>query len=304
MDLKHKIYPHIKEITGQFEGILLDAYGVFWGGNGYGLLEGAKETMAKLVKEGKIVGVLSNATQLSIKEIEKVKMNGLNLNEHFHFFITSGDIVKHTLLNKELPFKKNHDLYYLFCGKHPKYSSHLNLFEGTTYQETNDIEAADFIFIGVPHIAGIDQESAEVFIEQIERLVEKKVPMICPNPDLYAHEGNPPKQVVRQGMIAKIYQEMGGQVFYMGKPNKKMFEHAMKAFNQFHITDKQKILMVGDTIETDIRGANNYGMKSALTVLSGIMKDRADKEGMTNILDNLSACDVPTYLIERFIHDF
>lgn len=52
--------------------------------------------------------------------------------------------------------------------------------------------------------------------------------MICINPDLFAHEGNPPKPVVRQGSIAAIYEELGGPVFYLGKPSDLIFAEAMK----------------------------------------------------------------------------
>ena len=57
------IYPNILHISEKFKGILLDAYGVFWGGNECGLLPGALNAMEKLVGEGKIVGILSNTTQ-------------------------------------------------------------------------------------------------------------------------------------------------------------------------------------------------------------------------------------------------
>lgn len=66
------IYPDLLSISDKYQGILLDAYGVFWGGNAFGLLPGAKEVMQQLVAKGKIVGILSNSTQLAAKEIDKL----------------------------------------------------------------------------------------------------------------------------------------------------------------------------------------------------------------------------------------
>ena len=47
---------------------------------------------------------------------------------------------------------------------------------------------------------------------------------------------------------------------YIGKPNEYIFEMALKTMD----VDKDKVLMVGDKMATDIIGANNAGLKSAL----------------------------------------
>jgi len=44
----------ITSLADPFKGVLLDAYGVFWGGNEIGVLPGAKEAMGNLVKKGKL----------------------------------------------------------------------------------------------------------------------------------------------------------------------------------------------------------------------------------------------------------
>ena len=98
------IFPDLLSISDKFEGILLDAYGVFWGGNAYGLLPGSKEVMEELVASGKIVGVLSNSTQLAAKETEKLQKHGLIQGKHYHFFITSGEVIRHLFLHDRLPF--------------------------------------------------------------------------------------------------------------------------------------------------------------------------------------------------------
>ncbi|KJV53838.1 HAD hydrolase, IA, variant 1 family protein [Orientia tsutsugamushi str. Gilliam] len=59
---------------------------------------------------------------------------------------------------------------------------------------------------------------------------------------------------------------MGGKVVYSGKPHSEIFQAVLNtlALN----VKKKKILMIGDTLETDILGANNIGIDSAL-VLTG-----------------------------------
>ncbi len=290
-------------ISNNYKGILLDAYGVFWGGNDVGLLPGSTEIMKKLVASGKIVGILSNSTQLASKEISKFLLRGLIYGEHFHFLITSGEIARDVFLNDKLPFKTPTNKFWLFGGVHPRFSSHEPLFKDSTYLETSDINEADFIYVSIPHIEGEDQVDPEVFRGEIERIAAKNLPMVCPNPDQFAHEGNPPRAVVRQGSIAKIYEEMGGQVFYTGKPHNEAYAMALDQFRKYDVTNPSEILMVGDTPETDIRGARRFGMPSTLVIQTGIMADRIAHHGLENALSALPVLDSPNYLIKRFADD-
>jgi HAD superfamily hydrolase (TIGR01459 family) len=293
-----KIFPCLESVCEPFEGVLLDAYGVFWGGNAIGLLPGCKETMERLIAKGKIIGILSNSTQLAEKEIEKLKAHGLIQGIHFHFFITSGTVAKHIFLNDNLPFATPNKKFHVFGMPHPKFSSHQAIFQDTLFQETTDLQQADFIYISIPHIDGKDQTNPLVFKEHIDIFKDIKIPMVCVNPDQFAHEGNPPKAVVRQGSIAFMHEEQGGKVFYIGKPADKMYAAAMEAFLQFGIFNPQKILMVGDTPETDIKGARNFGMPSALVMKTGIMADRITHHGLKNTLESLPTNDFPDFFIE------
>lgn len=292
-----EILPSAAYLTESFNAFLLDAYGVFWGGNEFGLLSGSKEAMEKLVLSGKIVGILSNSTQLAAKEIEKLAKHGILLGTHFHFYITSGEVGRDIFLNEKLPFATPKKKFWLFGGAHPRFASHQAIFAGTAYSETPDIDEADFIYISIPHLKGEDQSDPEIFRGQVEELKSSGLPMICPNPDQFAHEGSPPKAVVRQGNIARIYEEIGGQVFYIGKPHELAYEMAMIHFQQHGITELKEIVMIGDTPETDIRGARGFGMPAALITQTGIMADRISEDGQA--LKRLSSYDVPDYFIER-----
>ena len=285
-----KIYESILDIASPYEGILLDAYGVFWGGNAIGVFPGAKETMQELVSRGKIVGILSNATQLPSAEMEKIGKQGLLLGSHFHFYVTSGEVAKAVFLRGQLPFPTPKKKYFLFSKIHPKYSSPYVLFEKSLFEETKNIEEADFIYLPTPHLQGEDQTDPELFRELVKDILPYKIPMVCANPDRFAHEGSPARAVVRQGSIAAFYEEFGGEVFYIGKPSVLSFSAAMREFHKHGITDPAKILMVGDTPETDIKGALNFGMDSALIIETGIMKDRSI---------DLHSSETPTYFIKR-----
>lgn len=295
------IHATINHITATYKGILLDAYGVFWGGNGYGIFPGSKEAMETLVSSGKTVGILSNSTQLAAKEIEKLKTHGLQKDVHFHFMITSGEIARKLFMYATLPFETPKKSYVL-CGRsHPRFSSHLALFEGSPYKEVVNAADADFIYISIPHLNGEDQVDPSLFKSDVLKVIESGLPVVCPNPDRFAHEGNPPRAVVRQGTIAQLCEEAGASVFYIGKPSTIAYEEAMQNFGQYGLINPSEILMVGDTPETDIRGARAIGMATALVTKTGIMADRIMHHGFDKAIQALPKTDFPDFFIERFI---
>ena len=160
--INSECHVNLESIYQPFDGILLDAYGVFWGGNSIGLLPGCKETLERLAATGKIIGILSNSTQLSKNEIEKLKSHGLSQGKHFHFFISSGTVAQRIFLTNDLPFPTPNKKFYL-CGKpHPKFASHHALFQDTLLQETAVLQEADFIYISIPHIDGNDANRPSV----------------------------------------------------------------------------------------------------------------------------------------------
>jgi HAD superfamily hydrolase (TIGR01459 family) len=298
-----QIFPNLHSISKPFKGILLDAYGVFWGGNHIGLLPGSKEAMEQLVLSGKIVGILSNTTHLAAKETEKLQKHGLIQGSHFHFLVTSGEIAKSLFFREALPFATPRKTFWLWGCAHPHFSSHLPIFQGSSYKEMSDIQDADFIYISIPHLKGKDQTNREIFRSELTKLKESGLPMVCPNPDRFAHEGNPPQAVVRQGSIAAMYEELGGQVFYIGKPQPIAFATAMQFFSLQDITLPTDILMIGDTPETDIRGARQFGMSAALVIQTGLMADRIAFRGLEKTIRELGVQDTPHFFIERLGHD-
>ncbi len=153
----------IEELSSRYDAFLLDAYGVFWGSSEVGVFPGAADAMKYLVGQGKYVGILSNSTQLTSKEKEKLRKHGLEQGVHYHFILTSGEVARELLQQATLPFSTPRYTYWVFGAIHPRFGSHAQLFEGTKYQETKNLEEADFIYISIPHIDGADQQDPEVF---------------------------------------------------------------------------------------------------------------------------------------------
>jgi len=208
---------------------------------------------------------------------------------HYHFLLSSGEITRKLLESHRLPFPTPRKRYYLLGSDHPRFSPHSILFEGTEYRKTDTLEDADFIYIAIPHLDGIDQENPEMFSASLREIAMKNLPFLCANPDHYAHEGNPPRPVVRQGAIGHLLQSYGASVHYIGKPHPLVYEIALQQFS----VSPDRILMIGDTPETDIRGARRTNMATALVTNTGIMKERGPAA-----LNLLPQTDQPDHFIE------
>ncbi len=94
------------------------------------------------------------------------------------------------------------------------------------------------------------------------------VPVIVANPDkIYPASAN--ESAVAIGSIANMLEAVANRMFFkFGKPYESIFEYGYSMVNKKHKVSKRDILMVGDTLDTDISGANEFGIDTAL-VLSG-----------------------------------
>lgn len=89
-------------------------------------------------------------------------------------------------------------------------------------------------------------------------------------------------------------------MFYIGKPYPAIYEVAMDYFAEKGVFTPRDILMVGDTPETDIRGANDFKMFSALVTTTGVMGDRVKDQNLSETISTLPLGDHPNFYIERF----
>ena len=117
------------------------------------------------------------------------------------------------------------------------------------------------------------------------------LPMIVPNPDSYWPNGEHGEIGVGAGgktrFMTGLLDEMGIKVtpLYLGKPYKAIFHHTLEEMSRRFGLDEnphpEKVIMLGDSLASDIRGANNCGMTSAL-FLTGITNleqaGKAEKE--------------------------
>src|SRR5690606_9969374 len=100
--------------------------------------------------------------------------------------------------------------------------------------------------------------------DRLETMLRRGLLMICANPDLLVERGH--RIIPCAGAIGLAYEEMGGDVFYAGKPHLPIYERAlaMAASIAGRPVSKSRVLAVGDAIRTDIAGADAFGIDSLL----------------------------------------
>ena len=98
-------------------------------------------------------------------------------------------------------------------------------------------------------------------VNLLKKFKDKK--LVCTNPDLIVYRGG--KQEYCAGKIAEIFENLGGNVVYFGKPHKEIYLSCLKA--------GQRTLVIGDNLKTDIKGANNMNLDS-IFITSGIHKSK------------------------------
>jgi HAD superfamily hydrolase (TIGR01459 family) len=107
-----------------------------------------------------------------------------------------------------------------------------------------------------------ETETPETYRPMLERFVKRRTPMICANPDVFVERGN--RLISCAGGIAQLYQALGGEVAYAGKPYAPIYQRAFDIVSSLRGTPvpKDRILAIGDGLKTDLQGAGEAGLRS------------------------------------------
>lgn len=98
--------------------------------------------------------------------------------------------------------------------------------------------------------------------------LERGARLLATNPDNWCPVGPDRTRPGAGATAAFLEASSGRRAYYLGKPNGYMFHRARHKLCELARTDLDAVVMIGDTMETDIRGAVESGLLSFL-VLSG-----------------------------------
>ena len=98
--------------------------------------------------------------------------------------------------------------------------------------------------------------------------IERGARLLATNPDNWCPVSSEKTRPGAGAIAAFLEASTGRRAHYLGKPHGYMFHRARRKLNELALSPPNRVVMIGDTMETDIRGAFEAGMESYL-VLSG-----------------------------------
>lgn len=276
---------NFKSIIDRYNIIFFDSFGVIK--TYQGLVPGIENTFAYLEAEKKEYYIVTNDASRSPAQLaEGFHQMGLDA-------ISADRIVSSGMLTKEyLDLKvKNGIVAYLGTAN----SAH--------YIETSGLHTLP---VGQVDASNIDNVNALIFLDDegfnwfadlnkaVNILRKRTIPVIVANTD-YAYPLSVNDVSIAIGGIASMIENIVGKEFIrFGKPDSQMFMFAFDLIREYRHISKKEIVMVGDTLHTDILGGNKFGLDTVL-VLSGntLPGDVETKIKATGI--------VPTYICGRAV---
>ena len=236
---------YLDALPERYRMILCDVWGVVH--DGVRLYPGAAERLLQWRGEGRLVILITNAPRTAEAVEQQLGRIGLP-GEAWDGIATSGEagIAALKLLDWPVGFVGTASDRAVLEGR------------GIVIDDTEDF--TDLA------CAGLDGRRPEVddYVPDLERWVSRGVRMHCLNPDRLVIRGGVPEACA--GAIADVYEALGGQVIWYGKPYPAIYQHAL------HLADDpppETVLAVGDGLQTDILGAARMGF-DAIFVTGGI----------------------------------
>ena len=223
---------HLSEIFERYDTFVIDLWGVMH--NGVMLNPKAIEAINHLKNNSKKIVFLSNAPRPSAKVINfllKMNMSKRLLTN----VMTSGEASMHAI--NENKFGKT----FFHLGP-PRDTS---IFEKVKGNKT-ELEKCDFILC--TGLFDEHENDLDYYKNFLAKHISKK--LVCTNPDLTVHRGN--IEELCAGSVAKVFENLGGEVVYYGKPHKEVYNMCFGV--------NEKVLAIGDNLRTDIKGANNLNL--------------------------------------------
>jgi HAD superfamily hydrolase (TIGR01459 family) len=243
----------LRSIVEKYDIFYIDLWGVIH--NGINLHKNAIKVLEKITKAKKKYVLLTNAPRPN--KTVKLFLEKMGMNKEIREKVYSSGEAALSYLKKNLVYDK---FYHLGPVRD------FDLFLDFKKNKTAEIKESSYLLC-----TGLFEEQGEdldYYKELFKEHINKK--MICTNPDLIVDRGD--KREMCAGSVALVFEKMGGEVIYFGKP-------FPEVYNQSIDNKEKKALSIGDNLNTDIKGANllNY---DSLIVSNGVHKDEIKKEGI------------------------
>jgi HAD superfamily hydrolase (TIGR01450 family) len=276
---------NFKSIIDKYKVVFFDAFGVLKNYNG--ILPGIERTFAYMEAHGKDYYIVTNDASRSPAQLaETYHKGGLS-------FISADRIVSSGMLTKEYLDLKVRDGIVAYLGT--RNSAHYIETSGLNTLPVSDIDSSNIDKVNA--LIFLDDEGfdwAKDLNKTVNLIRKRTIPVIVANTDRAYPLTVSDVSIAIGGIAAMVESVVGKQFIRFGKPDSQMFMFAYDLVREHAPVGKHEIVMVGDTLNTDILGGNKFGLDTVL-VLSGntLPNDVNTRITATGI--------VPTYICDSAI---
>lgn len=238
---------NVSKVADAYDAVLCGFNGVLH--DGVSFRAEALEALLCLYKSGKKIVLLSNDCRRVEDIARQMHQNGFSP-RLFSAMVTAGEILHHHLAAGRG--------VYASLGKNCcclDEDGGASLFEGLNFAVTADPAKADFLYVGrLPAGRAVDD-----YLDVLNHAASLGLPLLCAGNDTSVVCGE--DTVPAAGAVAEQYAVLGGKIITVGKPDPAVVDYALAAFGP---TERKRILMIGDSMASDIRAASAAGISSCL----------------------------------------
>jgi HAD superfamily hydrolase (TIGR01459 family) len=260
---KTRILTGLREITDRFDLALMDLWGCMH--DGVTPYPAALDCLKQLQSAGKQVAILSNAPRHAASVIQQLNEMGIPRALYSDLFASGEETWRYLKTRPDaLAQGLGRRVYPLIAARDER------ILDGLDLEVAANVESADFLL--VTGVADATVKATD-FDPVLAPAARAKLPLVCANPDLIVHRGG--IEEICAGAIAARYEELGGRAIYNGKPHRRIYEII---FEKMGVTDPGRVIGIGDSFRTDVRGAAAMGAGSVL-IAGGIHHAELLKDG-------------------------
>ncbi|MBV0892406.1 TIGR01459 family HAD-type hydrolase [Paracoccus sp. Z118] len=239
-----RIIQALSEISGGYDVLFCDLWGCVH--NGREAYPAAIAALQDFRRQGGRVALMTNAPRprhLVAEQIARLRVP----DDAWDDIVTSGDAAQEAMLAGDV----GRDVWHIGTGKDAGF------FEMPDPRASSIRRVAFEDAEGIVATGPFDEfnETPEHYREVLEQAQARGLKMLCANPDIVVDVGE--TRIYCAGALAQLYEELGGEALYFGKPHAPIYDLARKHLG---LNGSERILCIGDGVVTDVEGGRQQGL--------------------------------------------
>lgn len=245
----------LREVIERYSVILTDAYGVLH--DGRKVFPGVNEALRRARALGTKVVVVTNSPQRVEGTRWRLASVGVEPGS-YDAIATSGELTWRDLEGRNRANGKLLRVHFIVDGAGLRWL-------GDVPNDKVEMTDADILIAaGMPYSTE-PEVLASPLIEALSQARRRGLPMLVADSDeTYPFDGY---VRIGPGWIARHYESLGGTITEYGKPSDPIYDEAMALVGS---AEPRDVLMIGDNLKTDIRGAARRGYDSMMVLEGGV----------------------------------